>query len=250
MSEDDDVLDLDNIDSMIEEEDNKPTPHKFDPRPGDEAWEEFVLSKLTSKEIDDKGHPSTAGLRRIAPRLLGKIIDSGPITVFNPEQGNDHRATIIYELVYINKYFVKEEDHPEEKVIRVREVSDAWEHNIDGDVFKKFPAAIASTRAEGRALRKALLLSVAVKEEISEETFVPVSATQDGPIKDTQVHTIDNLCKRYDLSVQGLIEWGKDASIKEVTRERGQAIIKWLNNKDKRDAAPAKVRGYKSDWRN
>lgn len=243
MSEDDDVLD-----DMIEEEDEV-VYAKVDPRPGDENWEEFVLSKLTSKEIDESGHPSTAGLRRIAPRLLGKIIESGPITVFNPEQSNDHRATIIYELVYINKDYVKDEDDPDERVIRVKEVSDAWEHNIDGDVFKKFPTAIASTRAEGRALRKALMLSVAVKEELSEETFVPVSATQDGPIKDTQVHTIDNLCKRYDISVQGLIEWGKDSSIKDVTRKRGRAIIEWLNNKDKRDAAPAKVRGYKSDWR-
>lgn len=246
MSEDDDVLDV--LDSIVE--DDVITGSDVLPRPGDENWEEYVLSKLTNREIDDKGHPSTAGLRRIAPRLLGKIIDSGPITVFNPEHGNDHRATIVYELVYINKDYIKDEDDPEERVIRVREVSDAWEHNIDGDVFKKFPTAIASTRAEGRALRKALLLSVAVKEELSEETFVPVSATQDGPIKDTQVHTIDNLCKRYDISVQSLIEWGKDSSIKDVTRERGQAIIKWLNNKDKRDAAPAKVRGYKSDWRN
>lgn len=245
MSEDDDVLD--DLDSMIEEESEVIAPVKFDPRPGDESWEDFVLSKLTSREIDG-GHPSTAGLRRIAPGLLGKIIDSGPITVYNPQQSNDHRATIIYELVYINKYFDPAEDAADERVIRVREVADAWEANIDGEVFKKFPTAIASTRAEGRALRKALLLSVAVKEEISEEEYVPVSAVQDGPIKDSQIVAIDNLCKRYNINVVSLIKWGKDNSIREVSSEKAKKIMKWLNDKAKRDAAPTTILGYDSNW--
>lgn len=231
-----------------EEEDVKGEVVARLPRPGEVEWEDYVLSKLTDRETDGNGHPSTAGLRRIAPALLGKIIDSGPIKVVNPEQSNDHRATITYELVYINRYWTEGEDAPDERVIRVREVADAWEANIDGDDFKKFPTAIASTRAEGRALRKALLLSVAVKEELSEEEYVPVSAVQDGPIKDSQIVAIDNLCKRYNINVVALIKWGKDNSIREVSSEKAKKIMRWLNAKEKRDAAPTTILGYDPNW--
>jgi hypothetical protein len=195
---------------------------------------------LTDREIDDNGHPSTAGLRRVAPGLLGKIINSGPINVFNPQQSNDHRATVIYELVYINKYY-DPEDPTEEQVIRVREVADAWEANIDGDMFKKFPTAIASTRAEGRALRKALLLSVAVKEEISEEEYVPVSAVQDGPCTSVQRSTIKNLCARRNINMDKLLEWGKDNSIDDVTKVKAANIIKFLNDENKVAKAPKHI---------
>lgn len=246
MSEDDDVNILDDMIEPEGETDLK--TNSLPPRPGDPEWEPYVLSQLTDKERDDKGRPSTAGLRRIAPKNLGKIIDSGPITTFNPQQSNDHRATIVYELVYVNKHWIEGEDAPDERVIRVREVADAWEANIDGDDFKKFPTAIASTRAEGRALRKALLLSVAVKEEISEEEYVPVSAVQDGPIKDSQIVAIDNLCKRYNINVVALIKWGKDNSIREVSSEKAKKIMKWLNSKEKRDVAPTTIFGYDPDW--
>lgn len=235
-------MDKELIDDMVDEEEviNNTTINVINPRPGDADWEEFVLSKLTEREIDDNGRPSTAGLRRIAPSLLGRIIDSGPIKVNNPCQDNDHRATVIYEITYLNKYYDAEFDDELERIIKVREVSDAWEHNIDGDDFKKHPTSIASTRAEGRALRKALLLSVAVKEEISTETYVPASS-QEGKITTTQKNTIINLCKRKNIDVQKLIEWGKNKDIEEVTKEKAVQIIKFLNDQAKIDKAPKHI---------
>lgn len=236
LDEDDDIL------NEIEEVKENETS-KVNPRPGDTDWEDFVLSKLTEKEVEG-GHPSTAGLRRIAPGLLGRFIDSGPITTFNPQQSNDHRATIVYEIVYVNKYFIPEEDDENEKIIRIREVADAWENNIDGDIFKKFPSSIASTRAEGRALRKALLLSVAVKEELSTEDFVPVNAVssdEDKPITSTQKTTIINICKRKKIDLDALIKWGKNDSMDELSKERAKDIIKWLNDDEKIAKAPKRI---------
>src|SRR6185503_10982608 len=42
--------------------------------PNDKNWTEFVLSKLRKGESDQKGNPTTNGLRRLVEELIGPII--------------------------------------------------------------------------------------------------------------------------------------------------------------------------------
>ena len=53
------------------------------------------------------------------------------------------------------------------------EVSDCWHGNTD-DLFCAHPAATASTRAEGRALRKALKIRCLAAEELAKKDIVSI----------------------------------------------------------------------------
>jgi len=52
--------------------------------------------------------------------------------------------------------------------VRYSEVADSWEGNTD-DMFCAFAVAIASTRAEARALRKALKIKGVAAEELTKK---------------------------------------------------------------------------------
>ena len=126
-----------------------------------DEWHDYVMSHFKSNELID-GNPVCAGLRRVSELLLGSVIESGPSQVF-PATDNDGpgRATVVYKIVFdwmhsgLPKTF--------------SEVADVWHGNTD-DLFCAHPVATASTRAEGRALRKALKLRVLAAEELAKRT--------------------------------------------------------------------------------
>ena len=114
---------------------NAVAPHMLSPE-----WNDYAMSLFDPSELIN-GNPLVAGLRRVAEIVLGPLVFSGPTTVF-PVQREDHhgRATVVFTVEFANgsKY---------------AEVADSWEGNTD-DMFCAYAVAIASTRAEARALRK------------------------------------------------------------------------------------------------
>ena len=117
------------------------------PTYGSKEWNEFVMSQFENNELID-GNPICAGLRRVAEELLGDIISSGPSEVYpSTDPNGPGRATVVYQVVFnwMNSGEVR----------TYSEVADVWHGNTD-DLFCAHPVATASTRAEGRALRKAL----------------------------------------------------------------------------------------------
>jgi hypothetical protein len=260
------------VDDLVEEADTSsivetlpPTQTKIDPRPGDDDWEEFVLSRLTPKEVDKNGYPKTAGLRRIAPGLLGRFIRNGPDRVVEPCEANNHRSTVIYLIEYLDKHAQldeREESDPylnyEHRRVVVTEAADAWQHNIDGDDFAKFPVAIAATRAEGRALRKALMLSVVVAEELSEKPLVPTELPPSvGLITSAQINGIDSMCRKLDINVLNFIAPGKFTNINDVPQATAKRMMSALHHykdgvddKGQPKPIPDKIKGYDENWRN
>ena len=114
------------------------------PQMTDPEWNEYVMSMFTDKEMYN-GNPLVNGLRRVAEVVLGPIVYSGPTQVFPPQRDDHHgRATVVFSVEFQNG-------------MRFSEVADCWEGNTD-DMFCAYAIATASTRAEGRALRKALSL--------------------------------------------------------------------------------------------
>ena len=199
-----------------------------------DEWHDYAMSHFKPNELID-GNPICAGLRRVSELLLGGIIESGPSQVF-PATDNDGpgRATVVYRVVFdwmhsgLPKTF--------------SEVADVWHGNTD-DLFCAHPVATASTRAEGRALRKALKLRVLAAEELAKKDIVEIvkektsSKTTDGDwnpseeITVQQKNFIENKCKQLGLDVAKFVISGEYSysDIEEVNKSIASSMIRILN---------------------
>lgn len=192
------------------------------PEMTDPKWDDYVMSLFDSGELVD-GHPNVAGLRRMARLLLGEILVSKPTAVFASE-GN--KATICYEIMI---------SCANGKMLNFGDVADVTEYNTDLP-FCLHPAAVASTRAEARALRKALCLKKASSEELNgknapktPELKVKVDKPTTGEVDpstlltDNQKNFISSLCKKLSVSASEFLEKGK--KIDELTRSEASALL-------------------------
>ena len=224
-------------------------PDRFSPE-----WHDYVMSKFNSNELID-GNPITAGLRRVAEVVLGEITSTGPVKVFPAQDPNGPgRATVVYEVI-IREYETG-------NIKRYADTADVWHGNTD-DLFCAHPVATASTRAEGRALRKALKLRVLAAEELAKKDIVEIvqqttARPTDGDwnpqekISVQQVSFIDTKCRQLDIDVANFINSGTDAykNINEINKATASKMIKQLNNYQNGEAdIPAAITSYKPNWR-
>ena len=187
----------------IEEPEESETPSMLS-----SEWNDYVMSHFDESELIN-GNPICAGLRRVAELLLGSILESGPHEVYPATDPNGPgRATVIYRVVF---------DWMNSGQIKVfSEVADVWHGNTD-DLFCAHPVATASTRAEGRALRKALKLRKLAAEELSKKDIISI-VQQTVPSKPTdgdwnpeekisvqQISFVDNKCRQLDINVMSFI---------------------------------------------
>lgn len=218
----------------------------------DPDWHDYVMSHFENDELYE-GKPTTYGLRRIVGLLLGEIVYSVPKEV---RTDSPERAVVVCE-VRIKKH--KLNDQSTEDVIVYGDVADVWYGvecgvpnvgNITPD-FAIFATPTAATRAEGRALRKALQLKCVCAEEMA---FLPKPESQDDDsINSPQIHVVNSICKSLDLNVMKVVNAGKKKykDIKEVSKVDASKIIERLNTlqNDKSKIKEA-IRGYQSEWRN
>jgi hypothetical protein len=213
-------------------------------------WHDYAMTLFQPSEMVE-GHPLVAGLRRVAEVVLGPIVFSGPTQVF-PVQRDDHhgRATVVFTVEFANG-------------MKYAEVADSWEGNTD-DMFCAFAVAIASTRAEARALRKALKIKGVAAEELTKKDTAKIvrdisktKQTSEGEydensrMSDAQYNFIDIKCKQLNIDGQKLFsQFGVDSG-KKVTKKIASDIIDKLNDfqRDK-SSIPEDMLGYKQEWRN
>ena len=219
-----------------------------------DEWNEYVMAHFKSNELID-GNPICAGLRRVAELLLGDIVESGPEEIYPATDNNGPgRATVVFKVVF---------NWMNEGTYRIfKEVADVWHGNTD-DLFCAHPVATASTRAEGRALRKALKLRCLAAEELAKKDIVDIvqQAVKQTPtsgeyeanknISSQQVQFIDNRCNQLDIDVVRFINIGENtySSINEVTKDNAKKMIKVLNTYQNGNEIPEKVKGYNINWR-
>ena len=192
-------------------------------------WNEHVMGLFFESELFD-GNPVCAGLRRVAEIVLGPIIKSGPTQVIAAtDVDGPGRATVVFEVIFGTGYTVSE-------------VADVWHGNTD-DLFCAHPVATASTRAEGRALRKALKLRCLAAEELSRKDIVSIvkektaPKTTDGdwnseaPITVQQKNFVDTKCKQLKIDIDLFINSGNNSysTIENVTKETASGMVKALN---------------------
>ena len=249
-------LDLFDVESIKEEskEDYAKESEYLGPAYGSEEWNDYAMSKFHKKELFD-GNPTCAGLRRVAEELLGTIVVSRPSQVW-PATDSDGpgRATVVFEVVI---------DWMDSGQLRTfSDVADVWHGNTD-DLFCAHPVATASTRAEGRALRKALKVKCLAAEELAKKDVASIVRQtvqkptdgewkEDDPISTPQINFIDAKCKQLDIDVEAFINCGEGAydSIQEVSKETASKMLSLLNEyQTKTKDIPEGITGYNQNWR-
>jgi len=225
-------------------EESNQVPDRLSPE-----WHDYVMSHFKEYEMFD-GYPTTAGLRRVCELLIGPITKSGPSTVF-PVQGNGlGRATVVYTISVVNQL-----SDSFAQTLEYSDVADAWEGNTD-DIFCAHAVATASTRAEGRALRKLLKLRTLAAEEICKKDISKYIAneeresTSEERITKDQINFINMKCKKLDIDVINFINSGSEQykSVYSIQRETAAKMIKKLQSIDRDGDIDEKLKGYKEDW--
>tara|TARA_Y100000593_G_scaffold6080_1_gene11671 strand:- start:2443 stop:3171 length:729 start_codon:yes stop_codon:yes gene_type:complete len=192
-------------------------------------WNGYVMSMFFDNELIE-GNPICAGLRRVAELVLGPIIQSGPTQVIAATDADGPgRATVVFEIIFASGYTVSE-------------VADVWHGNTD-DLFCAHPVATASTRAEGRALRKALKLICLAAEELAKKDIASIvkektsAKTTDGgwnpeaSITVQQKNFLESKCKQLNVDLAAFVNSGEGSydSIDKVTKDKASVMIKTLN---------------------
>jgi hypothetical protein len=129
--------------------------------------------------------------------------------------------------------------------------ADVYWGNCD-KIYRNHPVAVAETRAEGRALRRALRLrKVVAAEEIAQSVEDDIGADNVNKITNNQINFIDVLAKRLDINVVELIKaLNIDASnIKNILHHDALSVIRELSSyQQKTDDIPDSIRGYVNNW--
>lgn len=216
----------------------------------DLEWTDHVLGLLSDDE-KIKGNPTTDGLRRIFEIALNcVVVEASSNVVQTPDPNNEKRATVVHTLSYVLKDL--EEGREDLKYRSVSGAADVYWGNCD-KVYRNHPVAVAETRAEGRALRRALKLrKVLAAEEVAEDI-------EDHPDKDTvskitnnQINFIDVIAKRLNINIIKLLEQSglEYKNIYEMGHEDAVGVIRSLSKYQQSiDDIPNDLLGYSNEWK-
>jgi|TARA_B100001094_G_C18195344_1_gene810345 hypothetical protein len=217
------------------------------PTINDINWTDHVLELLSDDE-KIKGNPTTDGLRRVFEIALDcTITESTSHICQSPEPENGNRATVIHSLRYVlnNKSL--------DDSIKTRTVdgsADVYWGNCD-KIFRNHPVAVAETRAEGRALRRALRLrKVVAAEELAEEVE-DLDGNTVNKITNNQINFIDVMSKRLNINVSKLLSQEKlDSNIYTVSHTDAVGIIRILSKyQQDMSAISEDITGYNNEWK-
>jgi len=162
-------------------------------------WQDFVMKQFDKKELVD-GYPTVAGLRRVCEIILGTCVYGKSHVVQSPSDVCG-TAVVSYEVGF--------QKSPKEPVITFSSCADSNYDNTDKG-FRCYLTAIAETRAEARALRKALRLNKSAIEEISKvaeldkELPIQASSLQIRALKNiikTRKLNLEQVCKQHNIEL-------------------------------------------------
>ena len=252
------IIDFSAVEPEIESDTNVDTNVSYDdpPLPNSPEGHDYVMTKFVEDELNQGKYPTVDGLRRVAELLLGEIVESTVHTLQVPNKENYCRATVQHTVIF-------ETYEGKRKVFS--DVSDVFRYNTPAE-FANHATATASSKAEGRALRKALRLRKIISAEEAMKSEVDASEVQsllqdwdsDAIASDSQIIALDRICSRANIDVLKYINSGAQEydSEKEVPfavmRQMISNAHKYLeenDNHEKVNPVPNRFEGYKSDWR-
>lgn len=212
-------------------------------------WTDYVLNLLSDDEKIG-GNPTTDGLRRIFEIALNcTLIESTSDVVQTPDVNNEKRATVVHSLMFILN------DQDEDSSIKYRTVSgsaDVYWGNCD-KIYRNHPVAVAETRAEGRALKRALRLrKVVAAEEIAESVDDDPDGTNVSNISLNQINFMDVMSKRTNIDTLKLMESLniEHKEIRKISHDDAVVLIKKLTQYQQNiDDIPDDLTGYQPQWK-
>ena len=215
---------------------------------GDIEWTDFVLHQLSDDE-KIQGNPTTDGLRRVFERVMNcTVIQSDSTVVQSPEPSNEKRASVVHSLTW---YDLNSETDDACKIKTVSGAADVYWGNCD-KAYRNHPVAVAETRAEGRALRRAMRLrKVVAAEELAENIEDDISGDNVTKITNNQINFIDVLAKRLDINVLELLKTINidNSNVKNILHHDALSVIRELSSyQQKTDGIPDNVKGYLNNW--
>jgi len=218
--------------------------------PNDLEWTDHVLGLLTDDE-KISGNPTTDGLRRIFEVALNcRLVASQTKVAQSPDPNNEKRATVVHSLTYRLNPGCSDPENL--NLITVDGAADVYWGNCD-KVFRNHPVAVAETRAEGRALRRALKLrKVVAAEEIAKDIEDHPDENSVSKITNNQINFIDVMAKRLNINVTKLLQNNnlESANIYILSHEDAVMIIRLLSKyQQNMDQITEEILGYNSDWK-
>lgn len=233
-------LEVEQVEAEVEQEEEIVAPKMFSPE-----WSDYVLAQLQGDEkSDDK--PTVEGLRRVAQVLLGPILNSAPTHVV----ANGSQTLVGYAITFL---WNRGDDPRYGQEVTFGSCADTTDENASHP-FNKYLGAMADTRAEGRALKKALgLRRIMTAEEANVELQVPSKDT----VSAGQLAAIKNLCRKQDINVKKFIEMfcteiGVDVpvAVEQLTKDVAVQACQRLNdfNVDVKNSdykiVPSEIKGF------
>jgi hypothetical protein len=193
------------------------------PRMGSKEWNDYVIGLLAADEIVD-GAPTVDGLRRVAQELLGPIVSSQSVDVV----ANDRQTIVNYKVEFLWTY----NDGRLDQIVTFGGVGDVTDENADFP-YCKYRGPLAETRAEGRALKKALgLKRILTADEVNPN----LNTDPKNKANSAQQAGIRNLCTVLEINIDKFIntfakEAGEDTPllIEDISFDFAIKCIQRLN---------------------
>lgn len=208
----DDALEFNPLDSDPPLLENQ---HQY--KPTDPEWTDWVMGQFTDREKDQEGNPKVDGLRRIAEKLLGTF---NIITKEVHPPGLDRGATVVVRIEFVNKYG---------DIFRAIEGSaDVSTHNTQRE-FAIHAVATAETRAEGRALRKALRLTKVLIAEEMQNADPNERNDSDNQIPSSMVASLKMMADKVKVDLDAIAkrDFGVESS-SDLSKIQGKKIANLL----------------------
>jgi hypothetical protein len=218
--------------------------------PNDLDWTDHVLGLLSDDE-KISGNPTTDGLRRIFEKALNcRVLASVSDVVQTPEPNNEKRATVVHSITYILNEGAREQ--PELNTVTINGAADVFWGNCD-KVYRNYPVAVAETRAEGRALRRALKLrKVVAAEELAKDIEDHPDQDSVTKITNNQINFIDVMAKRLNINVSKLLESNalEFKNIYALSHDDAVTVIRLLSKHQQNVAEiPDDLLGFNNEWK-
>jgi len=164
--------------------------------PNDPKWTQYVLGHFLDDEID-VGNPRVEGLRRVAGKLVGELLEEGCDLVAAPTQENNFRACAKAWGIFLTD---------DGRTKRFEALADASSENCLED-YATYLVAMADTRAKGRVFRNALCLRhVVAAEEVSKTMTTTADTQQGGAIHTSQITMIRMISERQNINIMEVLD--------------------------------------------
>lgn len=216
----------------------------------DIEWTDHVLSLLSDDE-KIAGNPTTDGLRRIFEKVLNcRVLESTTKIAQSPDPNNEKRATVVHTISYhLNEW---SNDATALNKVSVDGAADVYWGNCD-KIYRNHPVAVAETRAEGRALRRALRLrKVVAAEEIAKDIEDNPDENSVSKISNNQINFIDVMSKRLNINViklMGQLAISSDI-IDNISHDEAVILIKELTKlQQNTESIASDLLNYEPNWK-